>query len=325
MSENVTIEPGQARPTDGLKERTWFRMLPIEQRTMLGTVFFFLTLVVLAFIGVNEPGRMASYAKQYDGRAIQRGASIFRDNCSVCHGLNGEGKEGIAPTLNGPDMFNGTRLKELGYAGSLKDYITLTVSAGRPARSNPDWPNPMPTWSQDYGGPLRPDQINDVVSFVMNWGCAFDEKCVPPDYTPPAPPATAGPTPTLAPTPAPIPPDEIIKGLPAGNPTRGQALYDGTQTLADGKAAGCSACHTIDGTPLVGPSLNGVGKDMPSGYSSEDAYIGESIYFPNVFKVPGFETAQMPLGFFARFHAAGDEQANQDLADLIAFIKSISQ
>ena len=34
----------------------------------------------------------------------------------------------------------------------------------------------MPTWSQDYGGPMRPDQIRDLVNFVMNWGCRYDPK-----------------------------------------------------------------------------------------------------------------------------------------------------
>jgi mono/diheme cytochrome c family protein len=27
----------------------------------------------------------------------------------------------------------------------------------------------MPSWSQEYGGPLRDDQIQDLTNFVMNW------------------------------------------------------------------------------------------------------------------------------------------------------------
>ena len=27
----------------------------------------------------------------------------------------------------------------------------------------------MPTWSKDFGGPLRNDQIDNVVNYIMNW------------------------------------------------------------------------------------------------------------------------------------------------------------
>jgi mono/diheme cytochrome c family protein len=219
-------------------------------------------------------------------------------------------------------MFNGTRLTELGYAGTVRDYITLTISAGRPARSNPEWPQVMPTWSQDYGGPLRPDQVEDLVAFVMNWGCDYDEKCAEPGIVAAA---TAGPTPTPAPTPEPIDLAEFVAGLPDGDAARGEELYLGTVTLLDGKAGACNACHTVDGSTLVGPSFTHVNADMPAGYPSLDVYLVESIFYPNAYKVPGFEAAQMPLNFFERFKAPDDEQGLQDMADLIAFIKSVAE
>ena len=108
--------------------------LPIEQRTLLGTLLFFAIILIVGFAAINEPARMGTFTAQYEGRSIARGAVIFHDNCVTCHGIDGKGLEGIAPALNSPDMFNGTRLQELGWTGTLHDYIYLTVAAGRPAR-----------------------------------------------------------------------------------------------------------------------------------------------------------------------------------------------
>ena len=74
MSDQQATEAGYARPDDSLKNRVWFRMLPLEQRTLLGTVFFFLTLLILGWIGLNESNRMSRYDNQYVARSIQRGA-----------------------------------------------------------------------------------------------------------------------------------------------------------------------------------------------------------------------------------------------------------
>src|SRR5690606_18902128 len=38
-----------------------------------------------------------------------------------------------------------------------------------------DWPEPMPTWAQEYGGPMRPDPARDAAHFVMNYGRSYEE------------------------------------------------------------------------------------------------------------------------------------------------------
>src|SRR4051812_24517356 len=65
-----------------------------------------------------------------------------------------------------PDKFN--RLVNLGWSGSLHNYIYSTVFSGRP-NSATYWPNPMPVWSQPAGGPLRIDQVEDLTQFVLNF------------------------------------------------------------------------------------------------------------------------------------------------------------
>ena len=65
-----------------------------------------------------------------------------------------------------PDEFN--RLLNLGWAGSLHNYIYSTVFSGRP-NSATYWPQPMPNWAQPTGGPLRIDQVEDLTQFVLNF------------------------------------------------------------------------------------------------------------------------------------------------------------
>jgi cytochrome c oxidase subunit 2 len=99
---------------------------------------------------------------------------------------------------------------------------------------------------------------------------------------------------------------EITTILPAGNAATGSALYT---------SMGCAACHTLDGTTLVGPSFKGLGNRAASrkpGYSAT-LYLHESIVQPCAHGLPGF-TCVMPQDF-------GDRLSAQDLADLIAFLQ----
>src|SRR5207248_7373947 len=125
---------------------------------------------------------------------------------------------GRAPALNTPDLLtNGKRLAEVGFAGTVHDFILLTVSGGRPRPSVQfaQYPQRMPTWSQDYGGPMRDDQIQYVVAYVMNWAPALQN---------------ATPEPTQA---VEAVGTDITQKLPAGDPAAGQAVV---------QAQGCTAC-----------------------------------------------------------------------------------
>ena len=286
-------------------------LLPIDQRTLIGTLVFFAIILIVGWIAINEPRRMETYTDQYDGRSIERGANIFADNCSSCHGNDGRGLTGVAPALNAETMFDGTRLEEVGWTGTLYDYIYLTVAAGRPVRSA-DWPQAMPTWSQEYGGPMRPDQVRDVTNYVMNY-----EKFYAEDYEGPGPGEAAAPEPTEeAPAYEPVGTAMDIE-LPEGDPARGEALFLGQEPGPDGATLACNACHSLDGSTLVGPTMQGVAsRAMPSGYDSVDVYLRESILAPNAHIVEGFENQQMPQNFGERLDA-------QALADLIAYLKTL--
>ncbi len=230
-----------------------------QLKILVGLIFTVLTCIPLAAIGVNDLGAPGAQTQQtgmelraaaLSGRQIEVGADLFGTYCKPCHGTNGEGTVSVAPPLNRKDLLDGRREKEVGWAGSVDGFIRDTISAGRPVQSRPDlYSAHMPTWSQEYGGPLRPDQIDALVAFIQNWQDKAPEiNAFPPPGTP-SPTATPGPTPTPAPTVAGviatcqnIPAQYAGKKSPyaANDPT---ALAKGKQTYDDK----CSACHGPQG------------------------------------------------------------------------------
>jgi len=90
---------------------------------------------------------------------------------------------------------------------------------------------------------------------------------------------------------------------------RGKALVD---------ANGCVACHSINGSPGIGPTwfgLFGSEVELTDGTAviADEAYITESIKAPQAKIVAGFENQLMPTYGFT------DEQ----IADIVAYIKTL--
>jgi len=100
-------------------------------------------------------------------------------------------------------------------------------------------------------------------------------------------------------------------GVSANPVDRGQKWYT---------AFGCKACHSIDGTPLVGPTWKGLYgsqvtfSDGTSG-AADDAYLLESIRNPAAKIVQGFQNI-MPANIAA-------QMTDDQVRDVIAFIKTL--
>ncbi len=77
----------------------------LENRILVGIASFVGIMVIIGWIGINEPARMATFQDQYHGRSVERGAYLFNQNCSTCHGVDGRGLQGRAPGLNNPHLF----------------------------------------------------------------------------------------------------------------------------------------------------------------------------------------------------------------------------
>jgi len=84
---------------------------------------------------------------------------------------------------------------------------------------------------------------------------------------------------------------------------------------------GCSACHSADGTQVVGPTWKGLYEhdvQLANGQTvkADDVYLKESIINTNAKIVKGFAPGIMPQNFRERL---SDDQIN----DIIAYIKSL--
>ena len=81
------------------------------------------------------------------------------------------------------------------------------------------------------------------------------------------------------------------------------------------------ACHSTDGTIVVGPSwldLAGADRPLDTGETvvADDAYLDESIVDPEAKVVEGF-TPSMPTTY-------GDTLRDDDIAAIVDFIKTLS-
>ena len=92
--------------------------MPLMPRTRLA-------LLIACFVAANaqQPGKPPS---NLDSTAIKEGASLFRANCSPCHGLNARGGG------RGPDLTSGKWTH-----GSTDDEIFRTISQGVPGTEMP--------------------------------------------------------------------------------------------------------------------------------------------------------------------------------------------
>src|SRR3989304_2065359 len=157
----------------------------MQTKIRIGTLRFILIFVATGLVllnkgvlpdqEINGMGRMQIEARAQLGRSIEAGGLIFISSCATCHGPNGEGIPGKGPVLV-PDLFTKhfPAVKATGYQGTIRDFVKLTGGAGRPiqstyAESLGGVAAPMPAWSQQYGGPMRDDQIHQIAEFVLNW------------------------------------------------------------------------------------------------------------------------------------------------------------
>jgi mono/diheme cytochrome c family protein len=264
-------------------------MSRVQLQILLGTIFAVISGVLLIVVGLSEEERMGTFEEYQTAQAIEVGAELFETNCRGCHGLRGEGIPGLAPPLNDAQFFM-TRVDEVGWEGSLEDYVVATISTGRQISTRPDlYPGAgrpaMPTWSERFGGPLREDQIQSLATFIMNWEST----------------ATGDVELVDLPTPTPSAAD-------AADPVaRGRVVYD---------TSGCGGCHTIEGisSGAVGPPLTNiatVGETRVDGVTAEE-YIRQSILNPSAYLVDGYDNLMVQT--FA------DTITDEQLSDLVAFL-----
>ena len=124
-----------------------------------------LTLAILVTFQLyiwREPERISGVMTSDQAASVSAGQALFKKNCTLCHGDNGEGTPG-RPSLN----------DKIFLASANDDTIFSVISSGIPNTE-------MPAWNQSHGGPLTDENIRQLVSFVRSWEpSAPDRKATP--------------------------------------------------------------------------------------------------------------------------------------------------
>jgi mono/diheme cytochrome c family protein len=228
----------------------------------------------------------------------------------------------------GYDPAQFSRVEQLKWSGTHDSLILTTLIHGRPVSSN-YWPQAMPAWSQRAGGPLRDDQLEDLVAYVENWdkgdSWTLDDLFAVNRF------AIAPIDPSLYANvnlPEPVGTDvtAIVEqlGTVTGDATRGEQLYHNQARSDRNLLLGCGTCHLQDanGTgPMANTTFTRVQNErltLPefAGYTPEKYFV-ESIVNPAKFVVPGF-TEVMSVNQF------GTKLTLQDLADIIAYLETLT-
>lgn len=217
-----------------------------RQVTAFVTMFMLAGLIILMYM-IFEPQRRAAAANEQIHTASERGARLFAENCVVCHGPQGQGIQGAGFALNTddnkvPDADRRAYLRNILYNGK---------------QNSNGWEPNMPIFLEANGGPLNPQMVEDIITFI---GCGdwSEVEHVLADEL--GTPVNAIPTPPSFKTPN----ARILPGAPVA--TAAAANIDPGATVFQ---ANCINCHKI--TPEfssgagVGPDLTGIAiRKIPS-------------------------------------------------------------
>lgn len=124
----------------------------MERKIILG---WGLTLMIVIFVLIywlNEPNRMVVTGEEFRREAVRRGAQLYADQCASCHGDEGQGIANVGSVLNSRSLLE---LYD-------DEAIRAAIRDGRPNTM-------MTAYAQEKGGPLRDNQIEDLVAFIRNW------------------------------------------------------------------------------------------------------------------------------------------------------------
>jgi mono/diheme cytochrome c family protein len=187
---------------------------------LIGTLATGLIVLALALYILLEPTRIVTAQNETLAIQLDDAMSLYAENCSLCHGLQGEGL-GSIPALNN------LTLQTMDTADLFK-----IIARGRFNTS-------MPAWSQEDDGPLSDYQIDELVNLIVagDWNATKDRV------------VNLG----LAPlVPFTTDPDSVLLEQVG-------ALPDGAtlQTAIKIFSAQCVSCHGADGLGTkIAPALN---------------------------------------------------------------------
>ena len=126
---------------------------------------------------------------------LDQGGKLYAENCTVCHGADGQGRVGATLAKDWPSIRPDLRVRtviENGVQGS-----------------------PMPAWSLAKGGPFTDEEIDSLVCYILSWQSGS--------------PPVLYPTPTAMQRPVITPPPGV-----SGDPNAGANTYDQNCAMCHG-------------------------------------------------------------------------------------------
>lgn len=129
-------------------------MNDVNYNGWIGAGLFFSVAILIIFgtYGYIEPGWRAATQARFTAERVERGAELYAENCTRCHGEHGEGTRRLGPTLNTAEFL----------AEANNQAIFDTITDGRPNTS-------MPAWGQTNGGPFTAEEVQDLTAFIRAW------------------------------------------------------------------------------------------------------------------------------------------------------------
>jgi len=115
-----------------------------------GLVFMAIMILIFPLYLWLEPTTRADALATQNENLAAEGSELFTQNCTSCHGPNGEG--GVGPALNSQQFLATTKDAQ----------ISSLISVGIPGSL-------MAAYSVDYGGPLTSEQIRAITAHLRLW------------------------------------------------------------------------------------------------------------------------------------------------------------
>lgn len=333
-------------------------MKRVQLEIVLGTIFVFLSGVLLVVMGIEEPARLARFEGMQLAEKIEFGASVYEVNCTGCHGTRAQGVEGKAPCLRCRELFAPIAITVDGeiYQVNSDTQVASDVIEGRVVRIEYELEDEVriatlievtdASSSADSGVVVGiVDHYKDRIG-ELGWEASLEDYIVSvvstgrqvstrPQYFGGGSPAM----PTWAERyGGPLRVDQVAAVSafifnfetwalnPEMIPEPLIVEIDSSDPALRGRAVfaqlSCAACHTVEGVTagVGGPALDGVASRAAAMGAglSAEEYIRQSILDPSAFVVEGFVDGLMPATF-------GESLTPEQLEDLIAFLLSLEE
>ena len=123
----------------------------MEKKILIATILTVATATLLTVYWLLEPHRVRVEAEQMRLEAAGKGKILYQEHCARCHGENGAPQRGIRA------------INSKNYLKAVNDTILYKIiERGIPGTG-------MVALGDREGGPLNPEQINQLAAFIRSW------------------------------------------------------------------------------------------------------------------------------------------------------------